>query len=221
MCFVQKSMTAAWPRFVLPTRCVDTSLTRPLVVSALRVGPVSSVRVRTGVLMPRVSMVRQQKYCYRAKFSISLLLYSKRITCMKFCLSVFHKINVKPPSLICLTCQLSFYIFLKLNVDLGGNGHYHYLPSVKQNVFVTGIKPMTFSGNSFAKWTLMDEFTIEKRLSLSMRIKTHRSTASLMFATGDVDYSILEVSSLSSLWRKLCDGVSSCTVNWYCKHQPL
>lgn len=78
---------------------------------------------------------------------------------------------------------------------------------------ITGIKPMTFSGNSFAKWTLMDEFTIEKRLSLSMRIKTHRSTASLMFATGDVDYSILEVSSPSSLFRKFCDGFLSCTVN--------
>lgn len=59
---------------------------------------------------------------------------------------------------------------------------------------------MTFSGNSFAKWTLKEEFTIEKRLSLSMRIKTHRSTASLMFATGDVDYSILEV--VFSLNRK-------------------
>lgn len=52
---------------------------------------------------------------------------------------------------------------------------------------------MTFSGNSFAKWTLKEEFAIEKRLSLSLKIKTHRSIASLMFATGDVDYSILEV----------------------------
>ncbi|XP_061184166.1 protocadherin Fat 1-like isoform X2 [Saccostrea echinata] len=58
---------------------------------------------------------------------------------------------------------------------------------------LNGIKPMTFSGNSFAKWTLKEEFTIEKRLSLSMRIKTHRPVASLMFATGDVDYSILEI----------------------------
>lgn len=65
---------------------------------------------------------------------------------------------------------------------------------------------MTFSGNSFAKWTLMDEFTIEKRLSLSMRIKTHRSTASLMFATGDVDYSILEVSFLSPLENSVMDS---------------
>ncbi|XP_056011143.1 protocadherin Fat 1-like isoform X5 [Ostrea edulis] len=58
---------------------------------------------------------------------------------------------------------------------------------------LNGIKPMTFSGNSFAKWTLKEEFAIEKRLSLSLKIKTHRSIASLMFATGDVDYSILEI----------------------------
>lgn len=58
---------------------------------------------------------------------------------------------------------------------------------------------MTFSGNSFAKWTLKEEFAIEKRLSLSLKIKTHRSIASLMFATGDVDYSILEVCFLYRL----------------------
>ncbi|XP_033742919.1 LOW QUALITY PROTEIN: protocadherin Fat 1-like [Pecten maximus] len=57
----------------------------------------------------------------------------------------------------------------------------------------SGNKPMTFMGQSYAKWTLQDAFSIEQRLSLSLRIKTRRSTANIMFAKGNVDYSILEI----------------------------
>ncbi|XP_069130299.1 protocadherin Fat 1-like isoform X2 [Argopecten irradians] len=57
----------------------------------------------------------------------------------------------------------------------------------------SGNKPMTFTGQSYAKWTLQDAFSIEQRLSLSLRIKTRRSTANIMFAKGNVDYSILEI----------------------------
>lgn len=56
---------------------------------------------------------------------------------------------------------------------------------------ISGDTPITFVGNSYARWTLHDP--IDTRLSLSMRIKTLRETASLMFAKGRVDYSILEV----------------------------
>ncbi|XP_052793607.1 protocadherin Fat 1-like isoform X3 [Mya arenaria] len=54
-----------------------------------------------------------------------------------------------------------------------------------------GDSPMTFAGNSYAKWTLLNP--IDMRLTLSMRIKTIKETASLMFAKGRVDYSILEL----------------------------
>ncbi|KAK3099997.1 hypothetical protein FSP39_013258 [Pinctada imbricata] len=56
-----------------------------------------------------------------------------------------------------------------------------------------GEKPMTFAGNSYAKWTLKEEFTIERRLSLTLRMKTRHRQASLMYVKGQFDYSILEV----------------------------
>jgi len=55
-----------------------------------------------------------------------------------------------------------------------------------------GDSPLTFTGTSYAKWTLSNR--IDMRLSLSLRIKTMKETASVMFAKGRVDYSILEVS---------------------------
>ena len=61
-----------------------------------------------------------------------------------------------------------------------------------------GDTPITFVGNSYARWTLLDP--IDTRLSLSMRIKTLRESASLMFAKGRVDYSILEVSDNSETY---------------------
>lgn len=60
-------------------------------------------------------------------------------------------------------------------------------------IFISGDKPMTFAGKSYARWTLQDAFTIEKQLRLSLRIKTRKQVATIMFAKGKVDYSILEV----------------------------
>ncbi|XP_064610099.1 protocadherin Fat 1-like isoform X2 [Liolophura sinensis] len=54
-----------------------------------------------------------------------------------------------------------------------------------------GDKPMTFSGRSYARWRLVDK--MERRLSLAIKIKTRKATASLMYATGQRDYSILEL----------------------------
>lgn len=56
---------------------------------------------------------------------------------------------------------------------------------------VVGDKPMTFSGRSYARWRLVDK--MERRLSLAIKVKTRKATASLMYATGQRDYSILEV----------------------------
>ena len=75
-------------------------------------------------------------------------------------------------------------------------------------LFLSGDTPITFSGNSFAKWTLLE--SIENRLSLSLRIKTRKESASLMYAKGRVDYSVLEVKitiigmSLSKFMRFWC-----------------
>lgn len=64
---------------------------------------------------------------------------------------------------------------------------------------ISGDKPMTFSGKSYAKWTLQDAFTIEQRLTLSLRIKTRKQLATIMYAKGKVDYSILEVKKITCL----------------------
>jgi hypothetical protein len=50
---------------------------------------------------------------------------------------------------------------------------------------------MTFSGNSFVRWRLT--VPTERRLSLSLELKTVQKKARLMHAVGRVDYSILEV----------------------------
>ncbi|XP_041359153.1 protocadherin Fat 1-like isoform X2 [Gigantopelta aegis] len=55
----------------------------------------------------------------------------------------------------------------------------------------TGERPMTFIGRSYAKWTL--GLQTDKRLTLSMWIRTRKSTANLMYSKGRVDYSILEI----------------------------
>ena len=56
----------------------------------------------------------------------------------------------------------------------------------------TGDKPMTFNGQSYARWRLVD--SIERRLSLYLEIRTVQRSARLMHSAGRVDYSILEVS---------------------------
>lgn len=50
---------------------------------------------------------------------------------------------------------------------------------------------MTFSGNSFVRWRLT--VPTERRLSLSLELKTVQQNARIMHAVGRVDYSILEV----------------------------
>ena len=53
---------------------------------------------------------------------------------------------------------------------------------------------MTFTGTSYASWRFLD--TMERRLSLSLQIKTFQQHARIMHAVGRVDYSILEVKIL-------------------------
>ena len=50
---------------------------------------------------------------------------------------------------------------------------------------------MTFSGKSYAKWVL--QHSTKKRYTLKLRIRTRQNTATLMYAKGKVDYSILKV----------------------------
>ena len=52
-------------------------------------------------------------------------------------------------------------------------------------------RPMTFEGKSFAKWKL--KHSTKKRFSLKFRIRTLQKSATLMYAKGKVDYSILTV----------------------------
>ena len=51
---------------------------------------------------------------------------------------------------------------------------------------------MTFNGKSFIRW----RFTVplEKRLTVSLDLKTIQQKARIMHAVGPIDYSILEVS---------------------------
>ncbi|XP_052280093.1 protocadherin Fat 1-like isoform X4 [Dreissena polymorpha] len=65
-----------------------------------------------------------------------------------------------------------------------------------------GDSPITFTGSSYAKWTLHNK--IEERLSLSLRIKTIKETSCLMFAKGRVDYSILELKNGMVQYRFDC-----------------
>ena len=53
---------------------------------------------------------------------------------------------------------------------------------------------MSFSGDSYAKWTMGQP--THNRMSLSLQFRTRQSSSVLMYATGQVDYSILAVSSI-------------------------
>lgn len=58
--------------------------------------------------------------------------------------------------------------------------------------------PISFSGKSYARYKIDKSIareTIEDRLSLSLRIRTVQPTGSLMYASGKVDYNILEVAN--------------------------
>ena len=53
------------------------------------------------------------------------------------------------------------------------------------------INPITFSGNSYAQYNL--KRSVERHLSLSLGFRTKYKVATIMYAQGQVDYSILEV----------------------------
>ena len=55
------------------------------------------------------------------------------------------------------------------------------------------VNPMQFSGRSYAQYSL--KRSLERHLSLSMGFKTRYQAATIMFAKGVVDYSILEIVS--------------------------
>ncbi|XP_076467657.1 protocadherin Fat 1-like [Babylonia areolata] len=61
---------------------------------------------------------------------------------------------------------------------------------------------MMFSGQSFASWTLAHP--TKKRMSLSVKFRTRQSSAILMYAKGQVDYSILAVEEGSLVYRFNC-----------------
>lgn len=54
--------------------------------------------------------------------------------------------------------------------------------------------PVTFAGKSYAKWKL--QHSTKKRFSLRFRLRTRQTSATLMYAKGKVDYSILKVRQL-------------------------
>ncbi|XP_076446580.1 protocadherin Fat 1-like isoform X2 [Babylonia areolata] len=63
-------------------------------------------------------------------------------------------------------------------------------------------RPMTFSGRSYAKWTM--GHPTNKRMSLSLRFRTRQHTAILMYAKGQVDYSILAIEEGNLVYRFNC-----------------
>ncbi|ESO94055.1 hypothetical protein LOTGIDRAFT_104487 [Lottia gigantea] len=63
-------------------------------------------------------------------------------------------------------------------------------------------QPMTFNGKSFARWTLTE--TTEKRLTLSLRFRTRKPSCNVMYTTGQVDYSILEIKDSNIQYRFNC-----------------
>lgn len=55
--------------------------------------------------------------------------------------------------------------------------------------------PISFSGKSYSQYRIINKKSIEEEFSLSLRIRTMQPTGNLMYAAGNVDYNILEVSS--------------------------
>jgi len=69
-------------------------------------------------------------------------------------------------------------------------------------------KPMTFSGSSYVRWRLT--VPVERRLSLSLELRTVQKKARLMHAAGRVDYIILEVGTHFNLnLLSVCESVIS------------
>ena len=65
--------------------------------------------------------------------------------------------------------------------------------SVKRFTIPEG-KPLTFSGQSYARWRLSG--AMQRRFSLSLDVRTVQKSARLVHAVGRVDYSLLEVKRL-------------------------
>ena len=55
----------------------------------------------------------------------------------------------------------------------------------------TEVNPMSFSGKSYAQYTI--KRSLERHLSASLALKTLHPSGTVMFAAGDVDYSVLEL----------------------------
>nr|XP_022919754.1 fat-like cadherin-related tumor suppressor homolog isoform X3 [Onthophagus taurus] len=53
--------------------------------------------------------------------------------------------------------------------------------------------PMSFKGKSYSQYRIINKKAIEDQLSLSLRIRTMQPSGNLMYASGKVDYNILEV----------------------------
>lgn len=53
--------------------------------------------------------------------------------------------------------------------------------------------PVSFSGKSYAQYKILNKKLIEKQQNLSLRMRTLHPSGNLMFASGKVDYNLLEV----------------------------
>ncbi|CAG5126090.1 unnamed protein product, partial [Candidula unifasciata] len=63
-------------------------------------------------------------------------------------------------------------------------------------------RPMTFAGRSYGRWKL--EHSTKTRFSLRFRIRTRQSSAILMSARGQLDYSILQLERGNLLYKFDC-----------------
>ncbi|KAJ8945175.1 hypothetical protein NQ314_009307, partial [Rhamnusium bicolor] len=61
-----------------------------------------------------------------------------------------------------------------------------------QNCYIAR-NPISFSGKSYSQYRIINKKSIEDQLSLSLRIRTVQPTGNLMYASGKVDYNILEI----------------------------
>lgn len=76
--------------------------------------------------------------------------------------------------------------------------------------------PISFSGKSYAQYRILNKKSIEDQLSLSLRIRTMQPTGNLMYASGRIDYNILEVSFFFIKPSFLCSN-SNCR----CTHMHI
>uniref|UniRef100_A0A1Y1MVJ3 Fat-like cadherin-related tumor suppressor homolog n=1 Tax=Photinus pyralis TaxID=7054 RepID=A0A1Y1MVJ3_PHOPY len=53
--------------------------------------------------------------------------------------------------------------------------------------------PISFTGKSYSQYRIINKKSIEDQLSLSLRVRTVQPTGNLMYASGKVDYNILEI----------------------------